>query len=119
MLTDQKVIANKQNAARTTVEQTADLAKVFKVINKEARRHIITDIDPSRHPMKMKVTIAFQSYDMKCLNLNLKKTGSLVDGISVLPDIATKAATQEKILFGMHENGILDKEKARYFRHML
>ena len=29
MLTDQKVIANKQNAARTEVEQAADLAKVF------------------------------------------------------------------------------------------
>ena len=42
MLTDQKVIANKQNAARTAVEQAADLTKVFKVINKEAMRHTIT-----------------------------------------------------------------------------
>ncbi len=73
MLTDQKVIVNKQNAARTAVEQATELAKVFKVINKEARRQTITDIDPSRHPMKMKVTIAFQSDEMKCLNLNLKK----------------------------------------------
>ena len=90
MLNDQKVIANKQ---WTAVEQAADLAKVFKVINNGARRHTITDIDPSRHPMKMKVTIAFQSDEMKCLNLNFKKTGSLIDFISVLPAIATKAAT--------------------------
>jgi hypothetical protein len=114
MLNDQKVIANKQNAARTAVEQAAELAKVFKVINQEARRHSVTDIDPSRHPMKMKVTIAFQSDEMKCLNLGSKKTGSLIDFISVLPAIATKAATRENILFGMHENGMLDKEKARY-----
>ena len=62
----------------------------------------------------MKVTIAFQSDEMKCLNHNFKKTGSLIDFISVLPAIATKAATQEHILFGIHENGMLDKEKARY-----
>ena len=31
-----------------------------------------------------------------------------------MPAIATKAATRENILFGMHENGMLDKEKARY-----
>ena len=66
MLTDQKVIANKQNAAQTGVEQAADLAKVFKVINKEARRHTVSDIDPSRHPMKFKVTLAFQNDEMKC-----------------------------------------------------
>ncbi len=55
--------------------------------------HIITDIDPSMHPMKTKVTITFQSDQMKCLNLNLKKAGSLIDFISVLPAIATKATT--------------------------
>jgi hypothetical protein len=114
MLNDQKVIAKKQNTARTAVEQAADLAKVFKVVNQEARRQTITDIDPSWHPMKMKVTIAFQSDEMKCLNLGSKKTGSLVDFFSVLPAIATKAGTRENILFGMHENGMLDKEKARY-----
>jgi len=50
MLNDWKVIANKQNAARTTVDLAADLAKVFKVINQEARRHTVTNIDPLRHP---------------------------------------------------------------------
>ncbi len=54
--------------------------------------------------MKMKVTIAFQSDEMKRLNLGSKKTGLLIDFISVLPVIATKAATRENILFDMHEN---------------
>ena len=70
---------------RTAVEQAADLAKVFKVINQEARRLTVTDIDPSRHPMKMKVTIAFQSDKMKHLNLGSKKTGySLILSLSCL-----------------------------------
>ena len=47
MLTDQKVIENKQNAARRAVGQAADLAKVFKVIDNKARRHTVTDIDLS------------------------------------------------------------------------
>ena len=96
LLNDWKVIANKQNAALTAVEQAADLTKVFKVINQEARRLTVTDIDPSRHPMKMKVTIAFQSDEMKHLNLGSKKTGTLIDFISVLPVIQQKQL-QEKI----------------------
>lgn len=61
--------------------------------------------------MKMKVTVAFQSEEMKCLNLSSRKTGSVIDFIYVLPAITTKAAAQEKILFGRHENALLDKEK--------
>ena len=36
LFTDNKVIANKQNAARSGVEQPADLAKVFKVMKKSS-----------------------------------------------------------------------------------
>jgi len=35
MLSDHKVIANKQNAVRKSVEQAADLAKVYKFVNQE------------------------------------------------------------------------------------
>jgi len=48
-------------------------------------RHI-NDIDPSWHPMKMKVTIAFKSDEMKRLILGSKKTGSLIDFISLTCD---------------------------------
>jgi hypothetical protein len=64
--------------------------------------------------MKTKVTKAFQGDEMKCLNLGSKKTGFLIDFTSVLPVTAAKAATRENILFDMHENGMFDKEKARY-----
>ena len=63
--------------------------------------------------MKMKFTLGFQSDGMKYWSISSKKTGSLIDFISVLPAIATKATTPDNILFGMHENG-MDKEKARY-----
>ena len=55
MFTDNKVIANKQNAARTGVNQPADLAKVFKVIKKESSMCNVSDIDPNQHATKKKV----------------------------------------------------------------
>jgi hypothetical protein len=59
LLRDQKIIANKQNAARTAVEQAADLMPVFKFFNKDAKKHTVTNVDASRHPMKMKVMSAW------------------------------------------------------------
>ena len=66
LFTEMKVIANKQNAARTGVEQPADLAKVFVIFKQQNRSYTVTDIDPSWHPMKMRVTKAFNSEALKC-----------------------------------------------------
>jgi hypothetical protein len=41
-----KVVANKQNAARTGVEQPADLAKVCVIFKQQNKTHTVTDIDP-------------------------------------------------------------------------
>ena len=49
-----KVVANKQNEARTGVEQPADLAKVFVIFKHQNNTHTVTEIYPSRHPMKMR-----------------------------------------------------------------
>ncbi len=114
ILRDQKIIANKQNAARTAVEQAADLMPVFKVFNKDAKKHTVTNVDASRHPMKMKVMIAFQSDEMKHLNLGPKKTASLIDFISVFPALATRAAMRTNIMHGGYQNGMIDEDKARY-----
>jgi hypothetical protein len=51
-----KVIANKQNASRTGVEQPADFATVFVIFKQQNKTHTVDGIDPSRHPMKMRVT---------------------------------------------------------------
>jgi hypothetical protein len=65
-----KVVANKQNAARTGVEQPADLAKVCVIFKQQNKTHTVTDIDPSWHSMKMRLTRAFNSDALKVLNLN-------------------------------------------------
>jgi len=50
-----------KNAARTGVEQLANLAKVFVIFKQQNKAHTVTDIDPSQHPMKMRATKAFSS----------------------------------------------------------
>jgi hypothetical protein len=47
LFTEMKVVANKQNAARTGVEQPADLAKVCVIFKQQNKTHTVTDIDPS------------------------------------------------------------------------
>ncbi len=114
LFTEMKVIANKQNAARTGVEQPADLAKVFVIFKQQNKTHTVAGIDPSRHPMKMRVTKAFNSEALRILNLNSKKKSSLIDFISTLPELATKAATRGNILHGFYESGLIDRTKSRY-----
>ena len=48
-------------------------------------RHAVLDIDPSQHPMKMRVTKAFNSEALKVFNLNAKRKASLIDFISTSP----------------------------------
>ena len=69
LFTDKKAIANKQNEARTGVEQPADLAKVFKVLKIESLTHIVSDLDPTWHVMKKIVCDAFHGVQLNCLNL--------------------------------------------------
>jgi hypothetical protein len=110
---DEKVTVNKQNAARTGVEQPADLAKVFKVFSELGKVITVSNIHPSRHPMKRVVYKAFKE-ELKSLNLSDKKLRALVDFISVLPELATKAATRGNIIHGFHQSGIIDEEVHRY-----
>ena len=64
--------------------------------------------------MKMRVTRAFNSDALKVLNLNSKKKSSLIDIISTLSELATKAATRGNILHGFYESGLIDQTKSRY-----
>jgi hypothetical protein len=49
---ENKIEVNKQNPARTGVEQPADLARVFKVIKNMIKKHTVSKVDPSNHPLK-------------------------------------------------------------------
>ena len=64
--------------------------------------------------MKMRVTKAFNNEALKVLNLNAKKRASLIDFISTLPELTTKAATRGNILHGFYESGLIDRTKSRY-----
>jgi hypothetical protein len=83
----------KKHAARTGVEQPADLSKVFVIFKQSNKTYAVNDVDPSKHPMKRKVKNASGRDRLKMLNLPTKKENSLIDFISSFPEMATRAAT--------------------------
>jgi len=109
-LNENKVVACKQHAARTAVEQPADLAKVFMNIKKMLPTYTITN---KRHPKKKLIIDAFKD-QLAGFNLALNKRNALIDFLSKIPEIATKACTPDNIQHGFIEAGIIDKDKLRY-----
>ena len=113
LLPENKIIANKQNAARTGVEQAADLTKVFPAFHNGSDTMTLSEVDASYHPMKKLITKMFKE-KLKDLNLPERKCKALIDFLSNLPAIATKATTRNNILHGFVENGTIDKKSQRY-----
>jgi hypothetical protein len=111
---DNKIYANKQNPARTAVEQAADKAKVFPILKALKKKHTVYNVDPSNHPLKKKIHNAFVRGELAVLNLSDNKVKALVDFLSTLPDIMAKAATSTNIKFGFLENGMIDEHKHMY-----
>ena len=77
LFTDMKVIANTKNAARSGVELSTDIAKVFVIFKQHKETHTVSNVDPFRHLMKRRVTKAFESDRLKVLNQNSKKKNCL------------------------------------------
>ena len=111
---ENKIIANKQNAAWSGVEQPADLARVFKSIKRIQSKHTVRDIPVDRCPMKRLISDMFNSEKMEFLSLKSSKKNALIDFLSVLPDIATSVCSKDGIKHGFLEAGIIDKECHRY-----
>ena len=53
MYVENKIIANKQNTARSVVDQPADLTPVFKIIKKIQHTHTVRDIPVDRCPISV------------------------------------------------------------------
>ena len=73
----------------------------------------ITHVDTpfKSHPMKQKITKAFdQLSSNNQLRLVGKKRSALIDFVSGLPQMVTKAVTYPNIIHGFQENGMIDKE---------
>ncbi len=70
LFTENKIIANKQNAARSGVEQPADIMPVFRIIKKIQPTHTVRDIPVHRCPVKRLISDMFHSENMSFLSLN-------------------------------------------------
>lgn len=115
MLKDLKIVANKQNAARSAVEQPADLAKCFKIIKELLPTYTATDLPPDRSPVKDRVSTAFLTKP-KLMSLRLKSTkkGALIDFLAVIGPIITRACDSQNIRDGFIAGGYIDKDALRY-----
>ena len=114
LFTENKIIANKHNAARSGVEQPADLTPVFRIIKKIQPTHTVRDIPVDRCPMKRIISNMFHSENMSFLSLKSTKKNALIDFLSVLPEISTTACSKDNIKHGFIQAGIIDKEFNRY-----
>ncbi len=89
---ENRVIAKKQHASRSGVEQPADLARVFKLIKNLLPSHTVKNIPAERCPMKALMLDAFKE-QLAYLNLASNKRYSLVDfiytlSVKLLPKLA-------------------------------
>ena len=113
LFTDNKIVANKQHAARSGVEQPADVSRVFKQIKQLINTTSNAHLPVERCPMKKLLSDAI-SEDLSCIRLASNKRGALIDFLSILPEVATKACTKSNIQHGFIEAGIIDEVNHRY-----
>ena len=90
------ICANKQNAARSVVEQAADLTKTFKIMLSLQKTVSVTSIPRSNHPLKHALTNAIKH--LAELNLKHCKKNAIIDFISSIPGMTMQAATRKNIL---------------------
>jgi len=106
----QRVITNKQNAARTGTEQPEDLQRKYPIIRKEAEIKSRFQEDPA-------LKTSLQVYFEKALE-SLEKQGKLIlkqshleaiiDYVTTLPEILQKAFSSDIIRQGFIESGYID-----------
>lgn len=102
-----KITSNKHSAARSGTEQPCDLSPVFRII--KALQKVTTAMnDP---PLGLKGTFVKLFTDLKdILCLRTMKKNALIDILTCLPGIVTKAAPKDNIQEGFVEGGMLDEK---------
>ena len=110
-----RIIANKQNAARSGMEQPADVCKVFPIIKKLQKKYTVKHFEDDIHPMKRSVKSSFaQLYNQNKVCLKSSKKNSLVDFISSVPEIVTRAVSKENCRSGFVATGFVDSKFKKY-----
>ncbi len=105
LFVDNKVIANKQHASQLAVEQAANVGKPFKLIKSMLPSYSVQHIPADRCPMKALMIHAFKEQLNNDLNLTANKMKSLIDFISTLLEMATKACSVKNIQHGFIMTG--------------
>ena len=114
LFAENRIIANKQHASASGAEQPADLAKVFKLLRVLLPHYTCAHLSVDECPIKKLVLEAFED-DILCgLKLSPTKKNSLVDFISVLPEVLGKCCTAVHVKHGFLENGTIDRQARRF-----
>ena len=101
------IIACKQNAARSGVEQAADLTKVFKLMHRFQKTVPVSNIPVENHPLKNWVSKSFKNLQEEGkLNLKGLQIAHLIDFISSFPEMIAKAVMRKNITHGFKVNGL-------------
>ena len=106
---ENKITANKQNNARSGVEQPADLTKTFKILKRIQQEYTVSNIPIKSHPLKRIIHKQFDKLSSEGrLRLPSNKRRALTDFLSNIPAISTRAVTTEYIQHGFITAGMID-----------
>lgn len=102
-----RIISNKQNAARSAVEQAADLMKIFRFLKRMIK--ITTSSNIPDTPLKKGLIVAFTELKKeRKLILPKSHLDALIDFCCVIVTILAKVATPENIRDGFIRGGMID-----------
>ena len=92
------ICANKQNAARSGVEQAADLTRTFKIMKRLQESVSCIHVPSTNNPLKRIMISKFEQLT-RCGRLGLKpiKKDSIIDFISSIPEMTVKAASKKTL----------------------
>ena len=117
MFHDKRIVANKQSAARSGVEQPADLSKCFKIMNNIQQDYTVSDLPAKLHPLKRAITEKFNDLSRKGrLSIAANKRNALIDFIANCPSMGTVAVTSDNVQHGFLKVGIVDQVKSRLLK---
>ncbi len=114
LFVDNKVIADKQHASWSAVEQAADVAKPFKLVKSILPSYSVQHIPADRCLMKALMIHAFKEQLKDDLNLAANKMKSLIDFISTLLEMAMKACSVKNIQHGFIMTGQIDDRNMHF-----
>ena len=119
---ENNITANKQNASRSATEEDADLAKVFKIMLAMEQTITVRNIPYDRHPMKITIYNSLQKLaNENKLILKSSKKNAIIDFVSCVPEMTTRAVTINKRIHDFFENGMIyfDNNRFPYFNNIL